>query len=173
MLMKSIQAFVPEFPKLEMGDVTTRAGRLLSWRIAVDQAVNPAGPHLIQWWKWCQKEAEAAYKVFLSKPLHQRESILPTSPMPAAWQQLEAWIRPRILDAVPKDIRVWVDMRARQGVVDPSHVLVFYLMKAFTPGGAEEKVHLINMVLNPSVCSQPRAAQVELLKWKENIRRCA
>eukprot|EP00959_Pyramimonas_sp_CCMP1952_P355011 7436664-Pyramimonas_sp.AAC.1 len=46
-------------------------------------------------------------------------------------------------------------------------------MKTFSPGGADEKVHLINSVLNPSVCSQPRAAQVELLKWKENLRRCA
>ena len=37
------------------------------------------------------------------------------------------------------------------------------------PGGADEKVHLINATLNPNVCSQPRAAQVELIKWKENI----
>ena len=54
MLMKSIQVFVPEFPKLEMGDSSSRAGRLLSWRISVDQAIIPAGPHLIPWWKWCQ-----------------------------------------------------------------------------------------------------------------------
>ena len=61
----------------------------------------------------------------------------------------------------------------QRGVVDPSHVLLFYLMKSFAPGGADEKVHLISSVLNPHVCSQPRAAQVELLRWKENIRRCA
>ena len=87
--------------------------------------------------------------------------------------QVEAWIRPRILDALPKDIRDWVNVRARQGKVDPSHVLLFYVMKTFSPGGADEKVHLINSVLNPSVCSQPRAAHGELLKWKENLRRCA
>ena len=46
-------------------------------------------------------------------------------------------------------------------------------MKSFCPGGADEKVHLINAILNPNVCSQPRSAQVELFKWKENLRRCA
>ena len=124
MLMKSIQVFVPEFPKLEMGDSSSRAGRLLSWRISVDQAINPAGPHLIQWWKWCQREAEKAYKMFLKMPIHQREAVLPTAPMPEAWLQVEAWIRPRILDALPKDIRDWFNLRARLGNAVPSHFLV-------------------------------------------------
>jgi hypothetical protein len=173
MLMKSIQAFVPDFPKLELGDPATRATRLRSWRTTVTQAINPAGPHLIAWWEWCLREAEVAHKSFLKTPLHQRESILPGAPMPSAWLQMEAWVRPRILEAMPKDIREWVHTRALRGVVDPSHLLVFYLMKSFAPGGADEKVHLISSVLNPHVCSQPRAAQVELLRWKENIRRCA
>ena len=65
MLMKSIQTFVPEFPKLEMGEPSTRANRLLSWTITVEQAINPAGPQLIQWWKSCRKEAQKAYDLFL------------------------------------------------------------------------------------------------------------
>ena len=47
--LKSIQTFVTEFPKLELGDQATRASRLISWRAAVEQADNSAGPHLIQW----------------------------------------------------------------------------------------------------------------------------
>ena len=93
--------------------------------------------------------------------------------MPIPWAQLESWMRPKILQVLTKDIRDWVNMRARQNVIDPSHVLVFYLMKNFAPGGAEEKVQLTNSIMNPNACSQPRAAQVELLKWKENLRRSA
>ena len=93
--------------------------------------------------------------------------------MPSAWHQIEAWLRPRILDALPRDTREWVQARARQGKVDATHVLLFYLMKSFAPGGADEKVQLIASVLNPHVCSQPRAAQVELLKWKDSLRRSA
>ena len=53
MLLKAIEAFVKELPKLELGEVSTRANRLLSWKVAVEQAVSPAGPHLKAWWKWC------------------------------------------------------------------------------------------------------------------------
>ena len=102
-----------------------------------------------------------------------RESILPTASMPVPWAQLESWMRPKLLQVLTKDLREWVNMRARQNLVDPSHALVFYLMKYFAPGGAEEKVQLTNSILNPNVCSQPRAAQVELLKWKENLRRAS
>ena len=54
MLMKTIQSFVPEFSKLEGGEAATRATRLHAWIISVNQAVNPAGIHLIAWWAWCQ-----------------------------------------------------------------------------------------------------------------------
>ena len=62
--------------------------------------------------------------------------------------------------------------RARQGVVDASHTLLFYAMKWRAPGSPDEKVHLSNAILNPSVCSQARSAQKELIAWKANLRRC-
>ena len=52
-------------------------------------------------------------------------------------------------------------------------ILLYYLYKIFAPGSPDEKVQLINNILNPNVCTNPKAAQVELLRWKENIRRCA
>ena len=121
---------------------------------------------ILRWWNWCQQEAELVYRAFLKAPLAVRESLVPTSTMPAPWQQLEAWIRPRLLDSLPKDIQQWVQSRERQGVIDSSHVLLFYALKSFAPGGAEEKVHWVASIMNPSVCSQPRAAQTELLRWK-------
>ncbi|CAK0789981.1 unnamed protein product [Prorocentrum cordatum] len=51
----------------------------------------------------------------------------------------EAWIRPRVLDALPGDIRDRVNLRPRPGTVDISDVLLFYAMKTFSPGGAGEK----------------------------------
>ena len=84
--------------------------------------------------------------------------------MPTPWLQIEACIRPRMFEASPKDIKEWVSLRARSGRVDPSHVLLFYLTKFFAPGGAAEKVFLINSILNPNACSQPQSAQVELLE---------
>ena len=93
--------------------------------------------------------------------------------MPRAWEQLDSWMRPKLLDAVPSVIREWVSMRARQGRTDESHIIVFWVVKQFGPGNAEEQVALNGNILNPHVCTNPRAAQLELLKWKENVRRVA
>ena len=173
MLLKALSSFLSEFPKLELGDVSTRAQRLLTWKVAVLQAIIPCGHHLKAWWKWTLKQADVSYREFIKASVHERESILPTAPLPAAWEQIDSWMRPKLIEASPKDVKEWVNMRARQGTVDDSHVIVFYLMKLFGPGSPEEKVQLLANVLNPNVCSQPRAAQVELLRWKETVRRLA
>ena len=52
-------------------------------------------------------------------------------------------------------------------------MILFYITKTFAPGGADENVYLNAAILNPHCCSQPRAAQVELLRRKENIKRTA
>jgi len=82
-------------------------------------------------------------------------------------------MRPKLLEAVPAVIREWVAMRGRNGKIDQTHLIIFWVVKQFGPGSAEEQIAINNNILNPHVCSQPRAAQVELMKWKENIRRLA
>ena len=172
MLLKMIQSFLTELPKLELGDVSTRATKLQQWKIAVRVAISPAGPIILAWWDWCLQEAEAVYQVFLHASLQVREALVPTSAMPAAWTQLEAWLRPKLLECLPKDIQDWVSSRTRQGILDASHVLIYYAMKRCAPGNADERVHLVGQILNPSVCSQARSAQKELIAWKANLRRC-
>ena len=46
-------------------------------------------------------------------------------------------------------------------------------IKHVAPGGADEKVALQGIILNPHACSVAKSAQNELLKWKEAIRRSA
>jgi len=173
MILKAIQTFLSDLPKLELGDMASRATRLLSWKSAMEQALVPVGAHLRDWWKWCLHKAGVAHKQFLAAPIHTRESIMPLDTLPSAWVQIDSWMRPRLLEAVPSVIREWVSMRGRNGKVDETHLIIFWVVKQFGPGSAEEQVAINNNILNPHVCSQPRAAQVELMKWKENIRRLA
>ena len=171
MILKSIDIHLKELPKLELGDIATRATRLTTWKIQVEQMMTPAGPHLKAWWKWIVQKAMIAYGAFMKANIHVRESIIPLDSLPTVWEQIDSWIKPRLLAAVPKDINDWVFQRARQGVTDDSHVVLFYIMKKFAPGGADEKIHLNNSILNPQVCSQAKAAQITLIKWKEDVRR--
>ena len=65
----------------------------------------------------------------------------------------------------------WVDLRATAGAVEPSHVLLYYLFKSFAPGSPNEKDGLLRKVLNPNVCTQPQAAQLELMRWRSDVLR--
>ena len=79
MILKAIQVFVPELTKLELGVTATRASRLLNWLTSVELAVNPAGPHVVQWWKWCRDQAHEAHTTFLNTPMQLREHVVPAT----------------------------------------------------------------------------------------------
>ena len=80
-------------------------------------------------------------------------------------------MRPRILACLPKTQREWVDLRASAGVVDASNTLVYHLFKFFAPGSPCEKDSLLRKVLNPNVCTNPQAAQIELRRWRTDVQR--
>eukprot|EP00973_Karenia_brevis_P070527 9802596-Karenia_brevis.AAC.1 len=49
--------------------------------------------------------------------------------------------------------------------------MVYYLFKFFAPGSPGEKDSLLRRVLNPSVCTQPSSAQIELMRWRADVKR--
>ena len=116
------------------------------------------------WWQWCYEAAHKAYTQSIQASIHDREAITPVEIMPAAWGQMNAWMRPKLLEAAPDHVKEWVVAKARQDLPDDSHVILFYIMKIFAPGGADERVQLNGAIQDPHCCYQPRAAQLELLK---------
>ena len=173
MILKTLQTLVPEFPKLDPGDPGTRARRFQQWLLHITQALEPAGYHVTSWWAWCRESAEKAHRELMSRPMDQRENILPREAVPMYFVQVESWLRPRILACPPKSQREWVDLRAQQGVVDPSNVLLFYAYKFFSPGSPDERDSLMKRVLNPAVCTHAGSAQIEHIRWRSDVRRLA
>ena len=161
MVLKTLQSLVPELPKLEPGDPATRARRFQQWLLRVGLALQPAGTHVTSWWQWCINSAEEAHKVFVQTPLHQREHVTPTDSLPPQHSTVECWMRPKILQCLPKAQLDWVELRAQAGTVDPCHVLIFYAYKLFSPGSPDEKDALIKRILNPNVCAHPASAQMK------------
>ena len=82
MIMKSLQLFRPDLPKLVLGDPATRANRLLNWKIAVEQTLAPTEPHMKAWWQCCYAQARKAYTQFMHANIHDREAIIPVEIMP-------------------------------------------------------------------------------------------
>ena len=171
MMLKMIQTFLIDMPKLELGDIATRATRLISWIANVTQTLIPVGPVIRNWWRWCLEKASSAHKRFMVACLQDRESVMPTEVMPQAWEQIDSWMRPKVLDTLPSVVKDIVSMRSRQGKIDETHVILFWVVNQFGPGSIEEQIAINNNVLNPHVCANPKSAQAELIRWKENIRR--
>ena len=134
MILKGIQTFLTDFPKLELGDVATRATRLISWKSSVSQALKPTGPQTHSWWLWILQKAMVAYQRFIKASIQDRESIFPADLLPTAWEQLDSWMRPKLLEAIPAQIRDWVNSRTRLGCVDGSHVITFLCSEAIRAG---------------------------------------
>jgi len=89
MIMKSIQQFLSDVPKLELGDIATRAIRLLAWKANFEQVLIPVGSTVRNWWRWCMQKAAAAHKRFLAATLQDRESVMPLDKMPQVWEQVD------------------------------------------------------------------------------------
>ena len=155
MIMKSLQTFVPEFPKLEPGDPASRARRLQQWLLQVSQSLEPAGHHVTAWWSWARTTAEDAHRIFLTKSVEQRESVQPQSGVPPRHTVVESWMRPRILASLPKNQRDWVDLRAQAGEVDSSSCLIFYPFKVFAPGSPNDKRRSPEESFEPQRLHQP------------------
>ena len=91
--------------------------------------------------------------------------------VPSQHAVIESWMRPRILACLPKGTKEWVELRAQAGSPDPSHLLVYYLYKLFAPGSPNDKDALLKRALNPSVCTNPQSAQIELMRWRTDVDR--
>ena len=167
MVLKTLQSLVPaEFPKLEPGDPHTRARRLQQWLLQVELSLEPAGPFATSWWTWVKTSAEETHNIFLQQPLDQREHVLPRDTVPPQFAPIEAGMRSRILPCLPKSQREWIELRTQAGRRDQTNTLVYFLYKVFAPGSPAEKDSLVKEVLNPNVCTNPSAAQIELLRWR-------
>ena len=107
----------------------------------------------------------------MQSSLQVRESVAPTTLLPIKFIQVDAWLQPKLLEAIPAQTKTHIESRARTGQVDESHLVLFWVLKQFVPGGIEEQLALIQCVRNPKCCYNARPAQLELMRWKESIRR--
>ena len=114
MLLKSISVYLPNgFPKLEMGELATRPLRLISWKQQIVTALNPVGSLALHWWQWIIRAAERAHVRFAAPSIQERESVVPTDVMPGRYSEVDAWLKPKLTEAMPAETRSVIDSRAR------------------------------------------------------------
>jgi len=138
MLLKLIQTYLPNgLPKLELGELATRPARLISWKQHIVTALKPMGSLAMEWWQWIVQQADATHARFVKASMRDRASIVPTVFLPVRLTSVDAWLHPKLMEAIPSQTRSLVDTRARIGVVDQSHLVLFWVLKQFVPGGGD------------------------------------
>ena len=173
--MKQLAQYVKDsLTKIEFGEAGTRAYRLSNWKASVTLELEPLDPQVSLWWQWCCEQAEHTYDKFLATSIQKRATIWPTVSMPLAWRQIDVWMRPKLLAAIPNHfVSIMKDRTRISGIPDPTHVILYHMLKEFAPGSPQEKDNLYNGIRYPNVCTSARSALLSLGRWKENVRRCA
>ena len=155
-ISKAMQTCVGGFPTVELGGIAERPDHLRKWRYAVFQSLEAAGPHMTQWWSWCWQMAESAHSVYLAAPIMQREGVAVGPRNPSKWAQLETWIKPRVVAAMPQHLKKQLQQRGVQGVRDEVQDILYQLTKMCHPGTPDEKQAVIGQFQTiPTLAADP------------------
>ena len=91
-----------------------------------------------------------------------RETIRVQPRIPTKWQLLETWIKPRLVAALPQNLKKQLTERGMQGLKDEVQDILFLILKTCRPGAADEKSAVLKQLTNPTPCSKPESALNEL-----------
>ena len=115
-IMKAVQSLIGEFPHIELGGVAERPEALRKWRFAMRTALEAAGPHVTTWWDGCWAAAEQTHAVYMQAPVMSREGLKVAQRPSSRYAQLEAWLKPRVVAAMPQIIKRQLTARGVQGI---------------------------------------------------------
>ena len=172
MILKLLQQIVGEFPLITLRGMGDRPEDLRKWRYAVLTSLKAAGPQVEAWWKWSVSAADNAHKLYVQSPLMTRESITVAQRTSVKWQQLESWVRPKLIACLPDALKKLVTARGMQNIEDECQDVLYLLTKACMPGAADERSAVNTLLQNPTPCSKPESAQAEMQRWWQAGRRC-
>ena len=143
-LFKQTQSVLSEFPDLVLGGTHESLEKMRHWRFAIDTQFESVGPTLTNWWAWVWTQAENAHAIYLRTSIRDREGISIQDRCPEAWKQVNAWVKPHVLKAVPKLIRDFCKQRQDRGIRDEVQDILFAVCKQAGPGGHAEKDNVLS-----------------------------
>ena len=170
LLMKFFQT-MGELPKLEYGSPSDRAERLQMWKLAMETTLRTTRPVVLQYWNFVVKAAEDMYQVWLDAPPMQRSQVKCLVGAPRRFEDIELYLHPRILAAVPSKLKDAVMQEKSIGLDITTSGVLFRLFTWMQPGGLEEHDALHKTLTSPNPCVQPQAALKELRRWFKAVQR--
>ena len=133
--------------------------------------METTGVHAMNWLQWSWASADAVYQQYIVFPVMMRESLDVKAAVPREWQQIEAWLKPKFIAALPDSTRHYVSQQGMAGVVLSVSQCLFRLMRLMAPGSLDEKDLVLKQLQSPKPCRSAAAALTELSAWMQAARR--
>ena len=101
----------------------------------------------------------------------ERTRLKVQDPLPSRFKEVESWLCPKVLAALPETIRDYAQQERRFGLVPLVTDLLFKFLVHMQPGTLDEKDVLHKTLTSPNPCTSPAAALRELRRWFGAIKR--
>ena len=155
-----------DLPRIDIGDAHDRGERLTLWRVAMETQLKTTRRVVVDWWRWCNGQADKCYQLWLRTPILERNQIKKVaSPLPRRWEPIEDWFLPKILAVVPAKLKDNVMQEKVYGVDARVVDVIYHLLKLMQPGSMDEQDQLQKSLTSPNPCREPAAALKELRRW--------
>ena len=163
---------VQELPKLPEYTPETGATDFQDYLYLTEQQVGSLASGAAEWWQKTLSVAQKAYGEYQSLSPMKRLSVravLPEELKEDKYKKLERKVASLVLSSLPKGVRDELVAHRVQGL----RQILFRLMVAFQPGGAQDRAQLLRQLDVSESSPGPAEAVVALRRWYRLLQRAA
>ena len=125
----------------------------------------------MRYWNKVVQSADDHYHRWVIAPIKEKSLITCEPHIPAKFEEIELWLRPRILEAIPTKLKETILQEQQLGMNISVAGMLFRLNVLMQPGNLDEHDSLLRMLTSPNACGQPEAALKELRRWYGAMKR--
>jgi hypothetical protein len=150
---------LPKLDSVRVADPSLRCG---DWLKRVALAISAFSPNADVWWESTIEASQKAYLAWMATDALERSyTKVEVAPWPK-YKQLSITVSTKILEAVRPEIG---NDAMHDNDLAPA-ALIFRILKAYQPGGVEERVKIINELSATKAMTTAGAAVAELRRWE-------
>ena len=112
-------------------------------------------PVVLKYWYKVVQIAEERYNQWVTAPLMEKSQITCEPQIQAKFEDIELWLRPRIMEALPLKLRKTLLQEQQLGMNIPVAGIFFRLDVLMQPGNLDEHDTLLKQLTSPNPCSHP------------------
>ena len=140
---------VGDFPQVDYGSPVNRAERMRNWKHAMQMLLSGTRPVVVRYWNKIVHIADDHYNRWVIAPIMEKSLITCEPQIPAKYEEIEMWLRPRILEVIPTKLNETILQEQQLGMTIPVAGMLFKLNVLMQPGNLDEHDTLLKTLTSP------------------------